>query len=64
MKTTKIKNQHYSYLKMIIRITTLVISIWALIVAYQAKNRADWVNDKQDNVVEMLMFRNTDLPQK
>ena len=57
MKNEKIKNQHYSYLKMFLRILTLGISIWALVIAYQAKNMAEWVNDKQDNVIEKIMFR-------
>lgn len=51
------QKEHYSTLKLALRIATLGIAIWALIIAYQAKSRADWVNDKQDNVIEQLMFR-------
>ena len=50
------KNEHYSYLKMVIRVVTLIIAIWALIIAYQAKNTAEWVDNKQDNLIEKLMF--------
>jgi hypothetical protein len=55
-KDLKTKTEHYSSLKMILRIVTLAVAIWALVVAYQAKTTAEWVNDKQDNVVEQLMF--------
>ena len=48
--------EKYSTLKLILRITTLVISVWALIVAYQAKQTAEWVNDKQDNIIEKVIF--------
>lgn len=57
MKQTKIKNQHYSSLKMILRIVTLGVAIWALIVAYQAKSLAQWVDNKQDNVIEGVLFK-------
>jgi hypothetical protein len=57
MKSTKLKNQHYSYLKMVLRVLTLGISIWALIVAYQAKNTAEWVEKVQDNVIEEVLFK-------
>jgi hypothetical protein len=57
VKSTKLKNQHYSYLKMILRVLTLGISIWALIVAYQAKNTAEWVEKVQDNVIENVLFK-------
>jgi len=60
MKTqSEIKNEHYSYLKMALRIITLVIAIWALVVAYQAKSLAEWVDSKQENVIEQILFRNT-----
>ena len=56
------KNEHYSTLKMILRIVTLGVAIWALVIAYQAKQIATWVDNKQENVIEMLMFR--DAPTK
>lgn len=57
MKSTKLKNQHYSYLKMFLPILTLGISIWALVVAYQAKNSAEWVEKVQDNIIEGVLFK-------
>lgn len=48
--------EKYSTLKLVLRITTLAISIWALTVAYQAKQMAEWVNDKQDNIIEKVLF--------
>lgn len=57
MKAKTRKTEHYSTLKMVLRIATLAIAIWALVVAYQAKNTANWVNDKQDNVIEKLIFK-------
>lgn len=51
------KSEHYSTLKMILRVVTLIVAIWALVVAYQAKNMAGWISDKQDNVIEKLMFK-------
>jgi len=56
MKQSKIKNEHYSTLKLLLRIVTLGVAIWALIVAYQAKQLAAWVDSKQENVIEKLMF--------
>lgn len=53
----KKKLERYSTLKMISRIVTLGIAIWALVVAYQAKNDAEWVNNKQDNIIENLIFK-------
>ena len=57
MKKEKQKNEHYSMLKMVLRILTLGIAIWGLVVAYQAKNLAEWVDDKQESVIERLMFK-------
>lgn len=48
--------EKYSTLKLILRIATLAISVWALVVAYQAKQLASWVNDKQDNIIEEVLF--------
>jgi small neutral amino acid transporter SnatA (MarC family) len=57
MKNTKRKTEHYSNLKMVLRIITLIIATWGLVIAYQAKNLAEWVDDKQENVIERLMFK-------
>lgn len=57
MKAKTRKTEHYSTLKMVLRLATLAIAVWALVVAYQAKNTANWVNDKQDNVIEKLIFK-------
>jgi hypothetical protein len=40
---------------MVLRIITLAVAVWALVVAYQAKELAKWVDDKQENVIEMLL---------
>lgn len=58
MKINKNKLEHYSNLKLFLRITTLAIAIWALIVAYQAKNDIEWLSDTQINIIEKLMFKN------
>lgn len=50
------KKEHYSTLKLVIRVVTLLISIWALVIAYQAKQTAQWVDDKQENIIEKLIF--------
>jgi len=52
----KKKVEHYSYLKMLLRIATLIIAIWALVVAYQAKQVAEWVDAKQENIIEGILF--------
>lgn len=57
MNTKTRKAEHYSTLKMALRITTLAIAIWALVIAYQAKIMSSWVNEKQENVIEKLMFK-------
>ena len=57
MKNTKIKSQHYSTLKMVLRVLTLGVAIWALVVAYQALNLAKWVDDKQENIIEKVLFK-------
>lgn len=51
------KKEHYSTLKLVLRILTLVISVWALVIAYQAKSTSEWVDDKHDNIIEKLMFK-------
>ena len=51
------KKEHYSTLKLVLRVITLAISVWALVIAYQAKNTAEWVDNKQDNIIEKLMFK-------
>jgi len=51
------KEEHYSNLKSLLRFITLGLAIWALIIAYQAKSTAEWVNDKQDNVIEQVLFK-------
>jgi len=65
------KLRNYSILKNSLRFITLVISIialgigiWALSVAYQSKSISEkaieetkWLNNKQDNVIEMMMFK-------
>ena len=56
IQITHNKKEHYSTLKLVLRIVTLGIAIWALVVAYQAKTLATWVDDKQDNVIQELMF--------
>ena len=56
MKNSKIKSQHYSVLKMVLRVATLAVAIWALIVAYQALNLAKWVDDKQEGIIEKVLF--------
>ena len=53
--------EKYSTLKLILRVTTLGISIWALVIAYQAKQMAEWVDDKQDNIIEKVLFSDTRL---
>ena len=50
------KKEHYSTLKLVIRIVTLAIAIWALVIAYQAKSTAEWVDDKQEYILEKLIF--------
>ena len=57
MKQSKIKNQNYSYLKMLLRIVTLVVAVWALVIAYQALSLAKWVDNKQEVIIEKLMFK-------
>ena len=64
MKQTKIKNEHYGQLKLFLRVITLAIAIWALVVAYQAKQLANWVDSKQENVIEQMMFSSKPLNQK
>jgi len=51
------KEEHYSKLKLLLRLITLGLSVWALIIAYQAKSTAEWVNDKQDNIIEKVLFK-------
>lgn len=52
----KSKKEHYSTLKMVLRIVTLALAIWALVVAYQAKSLAEWVDDKQEQVIDKLIY--------
>jgi len=51
------RNQNYSILKTILRIITLGIAVWALIISYQAKSMSEWVDKKQDNIIEQVLFK-------
>ena len=51
-------NEKYSTLKLVLLIATLTMSIWALVIAYQAKQTADWVDAKQNNIIEWVLFSN------
>ena len=51
------KEEHYSMLKMALRLLTLGLSGWALVIAYQAKTTAEWVDAKQDNIIEKVLFK-------
>jgi len=42
---------------MALRVVTLGIAIWALIVAYIALDRANYVQKENDNIIEKLMFK-------
>jgi hypothetical protein len=55
--SNKTKVEHYSSLKMALRLITLAIAIWALVVAYQAKSLAGWVDTKQEHVIEKLIVK-------
>jgi len=41
-----------------IKVITLAISLWALLIAYQAKNSVDWLEKVQDNIIENVLFKN------
>lgn len=51
------KSDRYSNLKLVLRVTTLVIAIWALIVAYQAKSDAEWNTNTIENIIEKTLFK-------
>lgn len=59
MKAKNRKNEHYSNLKTLLRLVTLGIAIWALVIAYQAKKEAEWNTSTYDLVIEKLMFPDT-----
>jgi hypothetical protein len=48
--------KEYHLVKNILMIATLVVSVWALVVAYQAKSLANWVDNKQNNLIEQVLF--------
>lgn len=50
--------KYCSMLKMTLRLLPLGVSILALVIAYQAKTTAEWVNAKQDNIIEKVLFKN------
>jgi len=58
MKQSKVKSEHYSTLKTILRVITLGIALWALIMAYQNRQAIKWLESEHDNVIERLMFPN------
>jgi len=62
MKESKTKNEHYSNLKMVLRVVTLGIAVWALIVSYQNKQAIKWLEDENDNLIEKLLFRDVVKP--
>lgn len=52
------KKEHYSTLKLALKITTLAIAIWVLVIVYQAKTLTTWVDNKQENIIEGVLFKN------
>jgi len=56
MKQAKTKNEHYSNLKMVLRVITLGVALWALIMTYQNKQAIQFLQNEQDNVIERLLF--------
>lgn len=57
MNRLKEKANHYSNLKAVIRIATLAVAIWALVIAYQAKQRSEWAVDAKFDRIENAMFK-------
>lgn len=55
----KKSQKHYSTLKLVLRIATLAVAIWALVIAYQAKEFAKWVDSKQEVIIEKLLFKDS-----
>lgn len=51
------KANRYSNLKLILRIVTLAIAIWALIVAYEARSIAEWNTNTIENIIEKTLFK-------
>ena len=51
------KEKYYSNLKLLLRLVTLGLAIWALVIAYQAKSTAEWVDAKQENIIEKVLFK-------
>ena len=43
-------------LNTIISLIALIVSVWALVIAYQAKALSEWVDDKQENLIEKTLF--------
>ncbi|MFA5586228.1 MAG: hypothetical protein WDA02_06735 [Saccharofermentanales bacterium] len=48
------------FLNLIISIVAITISIWAISISNRTEKDLKWINDKQDNVIEMLLFKNVD----
>lgn len=55
------KKKRYNTLVLILLVLSIAASMYSIVVAHQAKNIAEWVNDKQDNIIEKVIF-NEKLP--
>jgi hypothetical protein len=42
-------------------IIDITISIWAISISNRTEKELNWLNDKQDNVIESLLFKKIDL---
>lgn len=42
-------------------IIAIAISIWAISISNRTEKELNWLNDKQDNVIESLLFKKIDL---
>ena len=51
------KADKYHEIKLIIRVLTLALAVWALVKVYQIDSRVTWVERQNDTVIEHLMFK-------
>jgi hypothetical protein len=50
------KKEHYSNLKMALRLLTLAIAILALVMSISNRSEIKWQEKVQDNIIESVLF--------
>ena len=57
MKTKRTKVKFRQRLNLWVGIVAIVLSVWSLVIGYRALDTANWVDSKQNNIIERYFFQ-------